>query len=718
MRSWRLPLALLIALLLPGKVHAAFPLDNPLLKGAPASTPAAQKKAYTPEEIQTLKQGNAQELEQAHATLDQSPESAPQQDLQNLKNRVQVLEGMDLLYGDILDAFNNQGKVQDRLKALEVDLRQWQTGTPPKEFTIDFSNLDKLRGQEVESKKTIKTRDQVYKSRQEALDEAKKEFQSAEQDRRKAKEAVESASTIEEKAPLEQTLTLMQLKSRSAEMRVLLRELELDVSKNYREFFQKQQELTSTEIAYLEKRVNFTDEDLKREINLIETEENKVGEQLDKARKELANSEKEYGKARDKLSEDVAPPPALIEEVEARRLNQSYLGQVVDLLTERLKQMKERREYWKKRFALLNGQIEKPEIAVWQQQTRQYLDQLKRDEDLGNLRLTSLRNNSAEIEEKIRSKSDADPETQRWLQKQKDETLKNIELMQDHLASMLLSRKLNEKFLAEQDARYSHVSFSEQMSRLWDRSVHVWNYEITSVDDSPITVSKVFFAIIFMTFGLYLARKLSRMLVRVPLTLFAVLGGAVAIGIGFGSQNLMNNFISGLILLIERPIKMGDIIEMEGNAGIVEQIGGRSTQIRTFSNIHMIVPNSSFLEKTVINWTLSDNMIRSNIRVGVDYGTPTRQVVDLLKKAADSHGKILKSPEPIVLFTDFAADSLIFDLYFWVKIQTALERRIVESDLRFIIEGDFEEAGIKMAYRQQDVHLDTKAPLQVQIMKE
>ena len=134
--------------------------------------------------------------------------------------------------------------------------------------------------------------------------------------------------------------------------------------------------------------------------------------------------------------------------------------------------------------------------------------------------------------------------------------------------------------------------------------------------------------------------------------------------------------------------------------------------------MHLIIPNSAFLEKAVINWTLSDNLIRSTIRVGVDYGTSTRQVSDLLKKAAEDHGKVLQSPEPIVLFTDFGSDSLIFDLFFWLKIQTPIERKIIESDLRFMIEGLLQDAGIRIAYPQRDVHLDSKQPLQIRVLKE
>lgn len=750
-------LVLWLSLLSPAAAQAAFPFDNPLLSGGNgnSATPAPQKKALTEEEVRAQQERNAQELEQAKQSLAQPAESAPQAENRYLDDRIQLLESLDLIYGDLLEAFASQKKILARTAALEAEESQWKSGTPPKDFAIDFNNLDRLRGQEVEAKKNQRNREQIYKSRQEAVEEAKKDFQTAEQERRRAKEAVETTKDGAERAALEPALALAQLKSRQAELRLALRELEFEVAKNYRLFFQKQQTLNSLEISYLEKRVRFGEEDLKRELNLLGAEAEKLSTRLDRQQKEFAAAAKEFDRARKRLDDTPAPAPALIEEVEARRLAQTALEQEGELLNDRLKRLKEQEEFWKRRYRLLSGKTDRPELASWQQQTRQYLDQLRRDEELSTLRLNSLRNGLVENEEKARSKIEADPEAKRWLQQQREALQQNIDTMQDHLASLALTRKLYEKSLAEQETRYAHVSLSDRMSRIWERFLHVWNYELTSVDDSPITVSKVFFALILIVFGLMLARRLSGILaervlprfgvnpgvaaalrtlsfyalmlffvltalhlVRVPLTLFAVLGGAIAIGVGFGSQNLMNNFISGLILLIERPIKVGDIIETDGNAGVVEQIGGRSTQIRTFNNIHLIVPNSAFLEKSVVNWTLSDNMIRSSIRVGVDYGSNPRQVADILKQAASDHGKILKTPEPMVLFSDFGNDSLVFDVFFWLKIQNSLERRLVESDLRFMIEGAFREAGVNIAYPQRDVHLDTVKPLEVRVVSQ
>lgn len=756
LRFW-LNLFLILTLIAPLSAQAALPFENVLLpsKNEAVTSPNPEEKGLNEEDIRSQKEQNAKELEQFKQFETQSAESAPQGDGRYYKSRVQMLESLDLLYSDILEALASKKRVESRIKGLESEEAQWTSGTPPKDFSVDFATLDRLRGQEVEARKTLRSRDQVYKSRQEALDEAKKEFQSAEQERRRAKEALETASSDEDRASLEQALALAQLKSHVADLRLDLRELEYGISKSYRDFFQRQQTLSAQQISFLEKRVHFTEEDLQRELGLLDSEIQKVEGRIETQNKAFLEASKEFERARQRLDENPSPESSLIEEVEAKRLAQTAADQERELLNDRLKRLKELKELWTRRALLLNGKTEKSELVIWQQQTRQYLDQIKRDDELLNLRLNSLRNNLVEAEEKSRAKTDADAETKRWLQRQKEAIQQNIDLFQDSLASLAMTRKLYEKFLSEQESRYNIVPFTERISRLWDRATRVWNYELTSVDDNPITVSKLFFAVILMVVGLLLAKRLSGAmanrllprfgvapgvaaalrtltyyalvlvfvlsalhLVRVPLTLFAVLGGAVAIGIGFGSQNMMNNFISGLILLIERPIKVGDIIETEGSAGIVEHIGGRSTQIRTFSNIHMIVPNSSFLEKSVVNWTLSDNMIRSNIRVGVAYGSPTRQVADLLKNAATEHGKVLKTPEPVVLFADFGNDALIFDLYFWLKIQNSFERRLIESDLRFMIEGSFSDAEITIAFPQRDIHFDAKAPLAIRLLKE
>jgi len=205
--------------------------------------------------------------------------------------------------------------------------------------------------------------------------------------------------------------------------------------------------------------------------------------------------------------------------------------------------------------------------------------------------------------------------------------------------------------------------------------------------------------------------------VEIPLTVFAFFGGALAIGVGFGAQTLINNFISGIILLIERPIKEGDIVDVEGVRGRVVNIGSRCCQVKLFDGIDILVPNSLFLEQKVVNWTLSDTTLRFSVRVGVAYGSPTREVAQLLEKAVEEHGRILKNPEPVVLFEDFGESTLLFTVYFWLEVGGPMDYRTVCSDIRFRIDRLFREAGIAIAYPQRDVHLDTLSPLRVSLVE-
>ncbi len=282
----------------------------------------------------------------------------------------------------------------------------------------------------------------------------------------------------------------------------------------------------------------------------------------------------------------------------------------------------------------------------------------------------------------------------------------------------------------------------------------LWQFKIIVIDNHPVTVGKLIIALLVLVVGFLVVRISFRFMgsrilsktplkkstasaiekmftyfayllvllfalrmVNIPLAAFAFFGGAIAIGVGFGAQNIINNFISGFIIMTERPITIGNLVEIEGVLGEVEDIGARCTRIRTGENIHILVPNSSFLEKNITNWTLSDNKIRTKVVTGVVYGSPVRQVEELLIMAAKENEKILKSPEPFVVFNDFGDSALVFEVYFWITIRRIIERRLIESSVRFRIDDLFREAGIVIAFPQQDVHLDTTRPLELRLME-
>lgn len=193
---------------------------------------------------------------------------------------------------------------------------------------------------------------------------------------------------------------------------------------------------------------------------------------------------------------------------------------------------------------------------------------------------------------------------------------------------------------------------------------------------------------------------------NVPLTAFAFVSGAIAIGVGFGAQNIINNFISGWILMWERPIRIGDFLEIGDQRGTVESIDTRSTRIRRIDGVHMLVPNSSLLENTVVNWTLIDKLNRTRIRVGVAYGSPVRLVSDLILQAVEEHEATLSEPPVKVIFEDFGDNALIFEVYFWIHATAERDLRVVRSDIRFRIAELFEEKGVIVAFPQRDIHVD------------
>lgn len=198
---------------------------------------------------------------------------------------------------------------------------------------------------------------------------------------------------------------------------------------------------------------------------------------------------------------------------------------------------------------------------------------------------------------------------------------------------------------------------------------------------------------------------------NIPLTVFAFFGGALAIGLGFGTQTLIKNFISGIIMLFERKIRVGDIIEIDANTtGTVTEINTRSSVVRNAEGKETLVPNSLFLENRVTNLTLSNRRVRRVIRLGVGHGSDPSQVITIMKECAERHGLILKEPAPIAILDDITPSGSIFAIFFWVEFNSKTDSNVVASDMRIMIDKRFAESGIQ--FQNSDMSLRTDSPLQ------
>jgi small-conductance mechanosensitive channel len=203
----------------------------------------------------------------------------------------------------------------------------------------------------------------------------------------------------------------------------------------------------------------------------------------------------------------------------------------------------------------------------------------------------------------------------------------------------------------------------------------------------------------FVTLGVILALAV----IGVELQNFAIVAGALGIGVGFGLQNVVSNFASGLILLFERPVRVGDAVVVGDVWGTIQKIGLRSTIMLTLDQSEMVIPNGDLVSEKVINWTLSSPMARMFLPVGVAYGSPVAKVLEVLEQAAFAHHSVLKTPAPEALFMGFGDSSLDFELRLWVQdIRFRMEMR---SAVLAEIDRRLREAGIEIPFPQRDLHL-------------
>jgi small-conductance mechanosensitive channel len=194
----------------------------------------------------------------------------------------------------------------------------------------------------------------------------------------------------------------------------------------------------------------------------------------------------------------------------------------------------------------------------------------------------------------------------------------------------------------------------------------------------------------------------------VDMSKFAILAGALGVGIGFGLQNIVNNFISGLILLFERPVKVGDTVTLEDQWGIITRIGLRSTVVETADHSEVIVPNSELISQRVVNWTFTSHVTRVVLPVGVAYGTPLDKVLEILLQVAGEHSEIVAKPEPSAIFTGFGDSAINFELRVWIA--DVNQRLRIRSELGLAIDRHFRTAGIVIPFPQRDLHLQSIAP--------
>ena len=369
----------------------------------------------------------------------------------------------------------------------------------------------------------------------------------------------------------------------------------------------------------------------------------------------------------------------------------------------------------------------------WREQIRRYLQDAR-------ARLDEL-----ESQPKSKDAATRELEEQRTdLVRQRVAQLRDISTLLENLLDRAEQIRAESKLLLARSSVSERVTqgvsaVGEKMTSFWNRELFTTEEKIVGQDGSVLTrtrgisVGKIILGILGLAAGLFIAKTVARLVkkrlgnrfaidtaraaflekilyyfllalvalvtlnwLRIPLTAFAFLGGALAIGVGFGAQTLMNNFISGLILLAEQKIKIGDIIDADGHLGRVINLGTRCSRIRKSDGVDVLVPNSYLLEKNVINWTLSDPHHRYDFIIGVSYGVSTELVLSTLRRALEEQPEVLKEPPGSVIFEAFGNKALNFHLYYWLDLGRS-DSNEVGSEIRVRIDRLCREAGIEIA---------------------
>jgi small-conductance mechanosensitive channel len=711
----------------PAAIADAVSPPTPVQKAEPSVASITASRAALQKEIATTR-----------AELAKLPEGLPAGADRWLTQETALLERIDAVLAEQQRTWQHAADLT--LEAAEVGERT--RNQRPAEATFkppfDLPLLDQLYTELDALTQSAETLKRDVDQMETAVQETRDLLEEKDRDRRAIRGAPGGADTAG-KAP--GNLRLAELESRLAQETLLLREKSLKTLKLQQSLLDPKQKLLRPRLEWLRAHLTLDADaapaaspkrlaDLERAIAAAKT-------QAEAAAQFVVTTERRSG------TEPIAA------ELESRRASRQTANLTLSVLTAQRERLTERAKTTALRRRVLGGEMSGPELRVLARENLAAMDQLVRERRRATTELFRSRRELQDWQGRLAQAAAADEKAAPWSVERVKRLAAWIELSQAEVSDLERLRSERSRLQEEIGTRVSLFSWREATARGREDIVAAWNFEVFSVQDQPVRVKTMVWVLLLVVVGYHAARWITAQLslhllkrfgmhtgrraalqslwfyalfvvvlvvafnlFHISLTQFSVVSGALAVGIGFGSQNLIGNFISGIILLIERPVNQGDVIEIEGRRVTVERLGARSTIVRTLDNTHMVVPNSRLLDQPVINWTLSDEVVRQQIRVGVAYGSPTRKVAELLQAVLEGVETVRPEPKPLVKFADFGDSSLIFDVYFWASIEERLE---TENELRHRIAETFSKAGIVMAFPQRDVHLETTKPLHVVI---
>jgi small-conductance mechanosensitive channel len=689
---------------------------------------------------------------------------------QEIWTRRAGLHRLVMLYEQRLSNSSALDKAKSRRAATERESEAWTRLAEPPPYSILLT--DRLREEIQAEQQKIASGDTDRSSLGQLIEENRQALSQAEESIRQINEQLESEKDPVAVARLYWRRDLENLRSQVAAASVAVFDQQLSVGREALAESRLRLSLLQRQLIMADAGAKFTQADLEKVTGQIERQgglvERELGEYQTRQRAaqqalETAREELRLAKDRKAAEQEISRATEL---VAVRGAQLEAMDSAVSALRLMLESCSVERTMWEFRYAAYESRSVsqlrdsgrrlaafKRRLGLWHDSARQQMEAAASQFQLQETRFNELPSDSpANLLERERLTA----------LRERDRMLRRL------LRSLEQLMRITERWEESLRAAERKLPFTGRVQNLFSgtRSLlgQLWTFEVFTAEDTitvdgqkitgrrSVTIGKIAMALLILLVGYWITGLatvfLERIIVKrvkiepnqanlirrwlraflvacllvfslvsakIPLTVFAFAGGALAIGLGFGTQNVLKNFVSGLILLFERPFRVGDVLDVGGQKGTVTSIGLRASVLQLWDGTETLIPNSSLLENNVTNWTYSNRRVRFTVSVGVAYGSDPRRVIQLLEEVAHRHGLVEKEPKPLVLFTEFGDSTLTFELRFWVDVFRANSAQVA-SDLRLMIAGSFSENGIAIDYPQRDIHLHSSRPLQVQVV--
>ena len=717
-----------------------------------SATPAATATTdhTTPSELRAKREKAQAELDavnQPKTLAANAPAGTPEEELLERRTLLHhIVRSLDEQIDDSLrleQARHHRGELADSSAKAEIN-------TPADTASPSVFTADQLWNTVFSQRLTVEALQSQLSLIELRSTHARESLQAAEERLRQTSEQLEAKKGSAADARQRWLRDLEALRQRAAATQ--LQTAELSKTRVEEELSDARARLESAQhrLAAIEPQTEFTEEDLAKIRTRLSKERERLTGELDRTTADRLRQFDELRAMERKLATRRRQVPREVrraqDAVELARVLTDNLSLKSDLLQLMLDVVEGERQLWESRFAIVHDQ-DSGRIAEAYDRFTPLFTNFRSSRDYVRQQASIVSGQIGELESRVKNSTtpDARAHGKALLDAHRQrEDIYNTALQRLEQTSRFLER-WKSMFKEQQKELPWSARLEAWWERAWGQAKAAWDWELFSAEDTievdgkkitghrSVTVGKILTALVILSIGywlcLYLAGLVGRLAMRrfgvdpelanlfrqwsqallltvlivsslvwvkIPLTIFAFLGGAVAIGVGFGAQNLLKNVISGILLLIERPLRVGDLIEVDNVRGRVTTIGLRSSTVRDAKGIVTLIPNSSFLERYLTNWTYSSRIGRFSLRIGASYESSSQTVMDLLADLAASHPHVLKTPQPQVLLEDFGSQGRIFTLNYWLEIRLDIDPHEVASDLRFAIEKKFEEAGVKI----------------------